>query len=391
MKGLLSVRSTVILCQLDMTNLYYDPFPPPPIAPFTVQEETPAQCLEQTGAELVENYMDVSFGSSEVGLDLSFASQSDNGSLYMPTPQKKFKDVLRAIKVPKRICFTNLTQLDEFVQKMNTIRRCNTPGSPGRLVAVQIDSKGQGGAISVRYCCNGCASKAAVFEASPKCALSDKAEIGLAVQVAFVVGGCMHSTYQCILKQALGMDAVSSTTFLSAIKLLYPIVTKMVDEMCEEGKEGMKSLDPTELGSWKRAVTSADGAWMIRGFHSSNAMFSIRNYCNGALLYYKHLCQRGRDNVVKDDLFEGMSKSPEGYAACLTFKQAKDEGMNVEVQWHDSDSSSANAVAELFPDAQIMTCGGHAGRAHKKQLEKLSKCKSFSETYQKSTPIAFHK
>ncbi len=120
---------------------------------------------------------------------------------------------------------------------------------------------------------------------------------------------------------------------------------------------------------------------MTRGFHSKNATFSIRNYCNGALLYYKHLCQRGRDDVVDDDLFAGTSKS-EGYAARVTFKQAKEEGMKVEVQWQDSDSSSSNAVTELFPDAQIMTCGGHAGRAHKKQLEKLSKCKSFSQDYQ---------
>ncbi len=86
--------------------------------------------------------------------------------------------------------------------------------------------------------------------------------------------------------------------------------------------------------------------------------------------------------MVDDDLFAGTSKSAEGYAARVTFKQTKEEGMKVEVQWQDSDSSSSNAVTELFPDTQIMTCGGHAGRAHKKQLEKLSKCKSFSQDYQ---------
>ncbi len=90
--------------------------------------------------------------------------------------------------------------------------------------------------------------------------------------------------------------------------------------------------------------------------------------------------QRGRDSIVKDDLYQGTSKSAEGYAARQTFKRAKDEGMEVEVQWQDCDSSS-NAVAEHFPDAQITTCGGHAGRAHKKQLE-LAKCKSFSQGYQ---------
>ena len=35
-------------------------------------------------------------------------------------------------------------------------------------------------------------------------------------------------------------------------------------------------------------------------------------------------------------------------------------------------------VAELFPDAKIMICGGHAGRAHMKQLQKLAK-KNYSQ------------
>ena len=112
---------------------------------------------------------------------------------------------------------------------------------------------------------------------------------------------------------------------------------------------------------------------MTRGFHSANSTFRIRNYYNGALLYRKHLCQRGRDDVVSEDLYEGTSKGAEGYAARLTFKKAKEEGMNVAIQWQDADSSSSKAVTDHFPDAEIMICGRHAWRAHKKQLEKLSK------------------
>ena len=44
----------------------------------------------------------------------------------------------------------------------------------------------------------------------------------------------------------------------------------------------------------------------------------------------------------------------------------------------DADSSSSNTVTELLPNAKVMICGGHAGRSHKKQLEKLSKKKRFS-------------
>ena len=56
--------------------------------------------------------------------------------------------------------------------------------------------------------------------------------------------------------------------------------------------------------------------------------------------------------------------------ARLTFKKA---GVDVAIQWHDADSSSSKGVTNHFPDAEIMICGGHARRAHKKQLEKLSK------------------
>ena len=85
--------------------------------------------------------------------------------------------------------------------------------------------------------------------------------------------------------------------------------------MCEGAKDDMRCMDQLELGSWSRAVTSADGTWMTRGFYSRNATFSIRNYFNGALLYRKHLCQSGRDKIVKEELYQGTSKSAEGYAA----------------------------------------------------------------------------
>ena len=52
--------------------------------------------------------------------------------------------------------------------------------------------------------------------------------------------------------------------------------------------------------------------------------------------------------------------------------------MNIAIQWQDADSSSAKAVTDHFPNAKVMICGGHAGRAHKKQLEKLQKMKSFT-------------
>ena len=88
------------------------------------------------------------------------------------------------------------------------------------------------------------------------------------------------------------------------------------------------------------------------------------------------LCQRGRDKIIKKDLYQGTSKGAEGFAARKTFMKAKEEGMNVEIHWQDADSSSSKGVAELFPGASVMIYGGHAGRTHMKQLQKLAKMKS---------------
>ena len=93
-------------------------------------------------------------------------------------------------------------------------------------------------------------------------------EVGMAVQVAFIVAGCTHATYYRALKLALGIDAVSAPTFMYTIELMYPVVKEMVDEMCEEAKKEMKEMDKSTLGSWSRAVTTADGTWLTRGFHS---------------------------------------------------------------------------------------------------------------------------
>ena len=159
---------------------------------------------------------------------------------------------------------------------------------------------------------------------------------------------------------------------------MYPVMKEMVDEMCTETREAMKKKKPEELGSWERAVTVADGAWMTRGHHSKNFTFSIRNYFTGELLFRKHLCQKGRDYIIKDELYKGTSKGAEGFAARLLFKDAKDLGMNVAINWQDDDSSTAKAIKEIFPEPEIILYRGHEGRSHLKQLRKLQTMKKFS-------------
>ena len=176
----------------------------------------------------------------------------------------------------------------------------------------------------------------------------------------------------------LGPNAfVGPNAFMDTIRNnMYPIVKSTFDEICEAAKQEMKDKKEDELGSWKRAVTVADCTWQTRGWHSKNATF---NYLNGALLYYHHLCQRGRDKIIEEELYKGTSKFTEGYATRITFRMAKEEGMQVAIHWQDSNSSSANAVSEVFPDAEIMICVGHAGRAHKKILELRQKVKTASK------------
>ena len=52
-------------------------------------------------------------------------------------------------------------------------------------------------------------------------------EVGMAVQVAFLVASCNHATYYRALKLALG-NAVSAPIFM------YPVVKEMV---CEEAEK----------------------------------------------------------------------------------------------------------------------------------------------------------
>lgn len=311
-------------------------------------------------------------------IDVSFESSQ---SIYIPTPQKNLwaNRISLSVPMPDRVCFVELKQLDSFVQQLNACRRCATPGCSGDLVPSSVKLSGLGGAVSITFTCAGCLMHHIPFESSLKCDGTTK--IGVAVQVAFIVAGCTHATYYKALRYALGIDAVCGDTFMSTIVKMYPVVKQLLDEMCEEAKADMKAMDQSQLGSWSRGVTSADGTWMTRGHHSKNATFSVRNYLNGALLYYAHLSQKGRDKVIQEELYQGTSKSAEGYGARLTLKKAKEEGLHIEVHWQDADSSSSNVVAEHFSDAKVMICGGHAGRAHKKQLENFTKMKSFSNDF----------
>lgn len=55
-----------------------------------------------------------------------------------------------------------------------------------------------------------------------------------------------------------------------------------------------------------------DGVWYICGYFSKNGLFIIKNYLFGGLLWYGYKCMWGKDDVVEEELFEGIVKFMEG-------------------------------------------------------------------------------
>ena len=86
----------------------------------------------------------------------------------------------------------------------------------------------------------------------------------------------------------------------------------------------------------------------------------------GALLHYGHLSMRGADRICNQDLWQSTAKSAEGHLSQQLWTQAKEEGLKVEINWQDADSSPAKGFTYSFSNKQesrVMLCGGHVGRA----------------------------
>ena len=132
--------------------------------------------------------------------------------------------------------------------------------------------------------------------------------------MAFIVAGCTHATYCRALRHALVIDAVCPETFMSTIVKMYPVVKQFLDEISGHENDTAWFVVP-----WCHV-----SRWYLDD-HSKNATFSIRNYFNGAILYYAHLSQKGRDKVIQEELYQGTSKSAEGYGARLTLRKAKED------------------------------------------------------------------
>ena len=246
------------------------------------------------------------------------------------------------------VCLSS--QVSAFLDQVNANMACRTPGCSGVYVPVRVICEGLGGGLKVEIAFSGCKIRRLTFDSSPMIESSRRTIVSLAVQVAFYASGCTHAQYYRILKQSLGVQAVTCKPFYETIKLVFPHVSDMLEEMGTEAMADMKALPPEEIGSIQRAIVTGDGTWLTRGHFSKNHTYTIRNYMTGALLYVVHVCMRGEDDLVEGELYKGTAKSAEGYAADEAFGMAKDDGMHVEVQWQDADSSSSASFRKHYPD-----------------------------------------
>ena len=244
---------------------------------------------------------------------------------------------------------------------------------------------GNGGTAELEFTCSGC-NKRKVILSSPSNDLTDIPNLSLALRVSCIAAGCRYATYDKIFRRYLGMHTVSANQYYHTLELLYEHVTSMLQDMCDEAKQQMKDMPQDHLGSWSRAVTTGDGVWLTRGRHSQNASYTIRNYLTGALLYYEHLCQRGKDSITMESLYKGTAKAAEGYGADKAFKKAFEDGMTLEAHWQDGDSTSASVAREYFPNAQIFYCSGHIAKNHEKRLTSLYSAYQFDPVAIKNDP-----
>ena len=125
------------------------------------------------------------------------ASEAES-SEYFPTPIKKLhtsQDVsyTEGIELGNRIFLCQTTQLQAFIDIINTTALCHTSQCTGKLMPIDVKHVGLGGSILVKFTCSGCANRMLSFPSSAEIDFSRRTICSLALQVAFIAGGCMHS------------------------------------------------------------------------------------------------------------------------------------------------------------------------------------------------------
>jgi len=268
--------------------------------------------------------------------------------------------------------FAFIGSVDKFREFVNPLLKsvpCATSGCKGRYQEKRAQGKGLGGVVNITYQCAQCGNEI-VYHSDRLIPGTQRGALSTQLMLASLLNGGLFAGYKRGLGPVFGDHIFTKETWRKFLLQIDPIIRKQLEDQCELAKAEMKKKPDDELGSWKRAVTTSDGCWQIRGYHSPNSTFVIVDFMNHALLYVDHTSMKGGDDVWK-----GTAKGAEGYLATKLFKKATEDGMKVEVNFQDADSSSKKAVEDEF-EGSYFVCGGHFNRAFGHQLEKLSKEKT---------------
>ena len=271
---------------------------------------------------------------------------------------------LPAISLSNKCSVTEIRQIDGFIQSHAV---CKRPGCRGKLTPVQEYNKRMGGAVRVTYRCRKC-SKQFLFGSCSNIPKTTQNSTSKALQVAFITVGCTHATYAKVLV-ILGMNPASKKAFMKTPEEMHPVVENMVNEMCEREKERMKALNPKDLGSWSQAVTSADGTWLTRGYHSKNATFSIRKYLRGHCCTISTYVRREETTSSRRSCTRGHPSLPKGTVQWNCFKKRKKRACKLPYTGRMPTPLQVAVPSSFFPRAKIMIYGGHAGKSYLKQLQ----------------------
>ena len=275
-----------------------------------------------------------------------------------------------------RIFIAESRQLVKFVDEVNDAA-CLVADCSGKLQLHSVEQSGMGGAACFTFRCSSCGGRKVNFDSSSQRENGSPA-LSAALQVAFICAGASYAQYKRVLRHFFGMQCVSSNTFYRTIEKMHGHVKSILDDICLEARQQMKDMDQGELGSWSRAVTCADAVWLTRGHYSRNGTFTVRNNMTGALLYYYHICQKGKDKLCDEDVYKGTSKSAEGFGADRVFSLMDEDGINVECHVQDGDSTAGNALLKYFPNCHLLRCGNHVAKNHAVRLDKLRKEKKMT-------------
>uniref|UniRef100_A0A1X7VS14 Uncharacterized protein n=1 Tax=Amphimedon queenslandica TaxID=400682 RepID=A0A1X7VS14_AMPQE len=268
--------------------------------------DTPEATDNNLCSKAVDQIFDGSLCDDSIADAVTVKSAPD--SIFVCTPyETDFCEIDGSINL---IFIGESGQLVKFINEINNAT-CLVPNCSGKLQLHAVEQAGMGGAAAFLFHCTSCGNCKVNLNTSSERENGSPA-LSAALQVAFICAGAFYVQYRRVLCHAFGMQNVSSNTFYGRIEEMYEHVKAILDDICFEERQQMKDMNQNQLGSWSRAVTCADAVWLTRGSLNRNCMFTVRNYMTCALLYYYHICQKGKDTLCKEDLYEGSLKSAEG-------------------------------------------------------------------------------